>query len=454
MHQLINNMNYERPIYDITIDEALHLGVDEVAFVHDPAIEELFIAMAKEEIIKLAMNDDKMIVTGPVLIPEKLIFRIHPKTGEEYYIRFSAEVIQQIVLRYFTQNKQINFNLEHNKENSVQGVIMESWLVEHPEHDKSAAMGFKMPVGTWMASVKVEDKQFWDTYVKTGLVRGFSIEGSFGQELVEAMNKEKLVEPKSGETKDEYIARCIAYNINEGMAEDQAAAVCYTKWDEKLSEEELRTGDKVSFDYDKTINTRIGKQLARKEIQSGSEVYIISARGNAAGMYAIADELGIPHERVFATGSNLQKVAKIKELGIDVHYDNNRMVKKLLPKGIGINFSLSAEEAELLIKEILLESYTDYPEAAKEAAARGIRYNEENGNKCATQTGKIRAQQIANGEPLSYDTLKRTYSYLSRAKEYYNENDKEACGTISYLLWGGEPMFNWVERKLKEIENQ
>jgi len=94
------------------------------------------------------------------------------------------------------------------------------------------------------------------------------------------------------------------------------------------------------------------------------------------------------------------------------------------------------------------ESYTDYPEGAKENAQRGIRLNEENNNKCATQVGKVRGQQLAQGEPISDDTIQRIYSYLSRAKEYYDENDENACGTISYLLWGGEEMLRWTERKI------
>ncbi len=81
------------------------------------------------------------------------------------------------------------------------------------------------------------------------------------------------------------------------------------------------------------------------------------------------------------------------------------------------------------------ESYSDYPEAAKANAERGIRLNEAIGNKCATLVGKNRAQQIASGEALSEDTIKRTYSYLSRAQEYYNPEDDEACGTIWHKGW-------------------
>lgn len=101
-----------------------------------------------------------------------------------------------------------------------------------------------------------------------------------------------------------------------------------------------------------------------------------------------------------------------------------------------------------------MESYTDYPEAAKANAERGIRLNEETGNKCATQVGKVRAQQIANGEPLSEETIKRTYSFLSRAREYYKPDEPEACGTISYLLWGGDEMLRWAESKVSKMESR
>lgn len=100
----------------------------------------------------------------------------------------------------------------------------------------------------------------------------------------------------------------------------------------------------------------------------------------------------------------------------------------------------------------MANSYSDYPQAVKDAAQRGIRLNDEVGNRCATQVGKIRAQQLANGEAVTILTVKRMYSYLSRAAEYYNPNDDTACGTISYLLWGGEPALRWSERILNQQE--
>lgn len=97
------------------------------------------------------------------------------------------------------------------------------------------------------------------------------------------------------------------------------------------------------------------------------------------------------------------------------------------------------------------QSYSDYPDAVSNNAKRGIELNKKVNNKCATQVGKIRAQQLADKSPLSVDTISRMYSYLSRAEGDYDESDTTACGTISFLLWGGLAGKRWSESKLKEL---
>lgn len=109
------------------------------------------------------------------------------------------------------------------------------------------------------------------------------------------------------------------------------------------------------------------------------------------------------------------------------------------------------EALEMLSEEVELESYGGYPESASNNAKLGIERNEELGNKCATQVGKVRGQQLARKEKFTVSTLKRIYSYLSRAAEYYDPSKPDACGTISYLLWGGKSMLNWTESKLKGL---
>ena len=142
-----------------------------------------------------------------------------------------------------------------------------------------------------------------------------------------------FVERQAGETKDEYIDRCVEYHIkNEGMEADQAYAICIS------ATEEFYKGEKVSFDYDDTLSTARGYGLALHEKFMGAQLYIISARRDKQAMLSVADKLEIPHDRVFATGSNQAKLQKIKELGINRHFDNNKEVVKSLGN-IGVQFS-------------------------------------------------------------------------------------------------------------------
>ena len=102
-------------------------------------------------------------------------------------------------------------------------------------------------------------------------------------------------------------------------------------------------------------------------------------------------------------------------------------------------------------KRVEMESYSDYGQSVRNNAKRGRELNEKNGNKCATAVGKVRSAQLEKGEPISVETIKRMYSYLSRAETYYDESDTQACGTISYLLWGGKSALSWSRNKLREL---
>jgi hypothetical protein len=88
-------------------------------------------------------------------------------------------------------------------------------------------------------------------------------------------------------------------------------------------------------------------------------------------------------------------------------------------------------------KRVEMESYSDYPQAVSNNAKRGIELNENNGNKCATPVGKVRAQQFAQGKPMSVETITRMHSYLSRAEEYYDEERHGSLRHHQLPLWGG-----------------
>jgi ATP-dependent protease ClpP protease subunit len=103
-------------------------------------------------------------------------------------------------------------------------------------------------------------------------------------------------------------------------------------------------------------------------------------------------------------------------------------------------------------------TFADYPDTAKNNARRALDHKK-NGSNCGTRVGWLRANQIANGEGLSEDTVQRTYSFLSRAEvydqgKYFDEDGKEICGSIMYDAWGGSAMRDWAEAKFKKIERE
>ena len=146
----------------------------------------------------------------------------------------------------------------------------------------------------------------------------------------------------------------------------------------------------------------------------------------------------------------MNKSVRIVSLDIDENDDFSGVdaIALVEEPAIESNFMYFADMKQN--KEVF-ESYSDYPDSVSNNAKRGIELNEKVNNKCATQVGKVRAQQLAKKEPISVETIKRMYSYLSRAEVNYDESDTKACGTISYLLWGGLAAKRWSESKLKEL---
>ena len=292
-------------------------GIEAISVVENPAIEEDFIALKNEEIKLAEVDKEKRILMGALLVPNKPIYR--RKGEEEYYIYFSKQTVEKASQLYLMNGNQSKATLEH--QHTLNGLtLVESWLVEDEVHDKSRKYGLNVPVGTWMGAVKVNNDEIWNNFVKTGKVKGFSIEGYFADKM------ERPQEP-----------------IND--------------FEEEEAEEMLS----------------VIRSIVRED--------------------------------------------------------------KRLKNG----------------KRRELESYSDYPSGVKNNAKRGLELNKKVNNKCATQVGKVRATQLAAGKPISKETIKRMYSYLSRAEEYYDEGDSKACGTISFLLWGGLAGKRWSESKLKEL---
>ena len=183
-------------IVELILDEDQEIGVEAISVVENPAIEEDFVALKSQEFKLAEVDKERRILMGALLIPNKPIYR---RNGEdEYYIYFSKDTVLKASQMYLMQGNQNNATMEHQYE--INGLsLVESWLVEDKVHDKSVKYGMDLPLGSWVGSIKVNNDKIWNEFVKTGKVKGFSIEGYFAdrmerpkEEIKEDLSKEDL----------------------------------------------------------------------------------------------------------------------------------------------------------------------------------------------------------------------------------------------------------------------
>jgi hypothetical protein len=169
--------------YKVMFNEEDNEGVYAVSLVSDPAIGVQFITLSQQKEIQLAtINEEQRILLGAVLIPNQPIYR--NQDGHEFNIVFPAETIKQVQQNFSRQGYQNNSTIEHSGTQIEDVTFVETWIKEDEVHDKSTMYGFNEPVGTWFAAMKVNNDEIWNDYVKTGKVKGFSIDGVFDLEQV------------------------------------------------------------------------------------------------------------------------------------------------------------------------------------------------------------------------------------------------------------------------------
>ena len=155
-------------------------------------------------------------------------------------------------------------------------------------------------------------------------------------------------------------------------------------------------------------------------------------------IHEIDEESGMIHDVSYMDG-HIEKIASyVKE---DMGYDVGTIVGYTDP---GIYPKKKR-------KKIGFESYTDYPESAKNAAKKALDWAEKNGwGSCGTPVGKARANQLAKGEPISEETISRMASFARHAQNK-DVPYSEGCGGLMWDAWGGTAGIEWASNKLEEI---
>jgi hypothetical protein len=183
-----------------------------ISLVSDPAIEQDFMLFNSVDLMFKTTDEEKRIVTGCAMRPDIKIMR-KDENGDLYYGFFSKDTVRKAAEIFFKKNSNANnTNIEHQFE--IDGAyVFESWIVENPELDKSKALGFNdVKLGDWWVSMKIENEDVWNNYLKTGLIKGFSVEIRATEKETEVLSKikELLESDKSEDEKFDIIKNILS----------------------------------------------------------------------------------------------------------------------------------------------------------------------------------------------------------------------------------------------------
>lgn len=176
-------------LFNIIVNDADETGMNFISLVEEPAVMVDFLKFSKEEPVKLQFNDTKHIITGVVCLADTPIYRYNQSIGE-YYVQFSKETIEKMMLKYSKMGLNNSVDLQHNG-NAVDGVIMiESFLV-NKERGICPNEFSDVPDGSWIASFKVENDEIWNEITNGDTLNGFSLSGAFELEPANFNKQEK-----------------------------------------------------------------------------------------------------------------------------------------------------------------------------------------------------------------------------------------------------------------------
>lgn len=171
-------------VYELFLNDELKDGINAISVVGTPAMESQFVALKKQEKKQTfaKVDDKKRILMGIIMKPNKMIYRFDEDTKEEFEVFFSESTVRRASELYFKNNKQANFNVEHNSDDLLEAYLVESWIVEDVEKDKSAVYNLGAEVGDWVGTMKFESDAEYQKALDNGT--GFSLEGVFSEKVI------------------------------------------------------------------------------------------------------------------------------------------------------------------------------------------------------------------------------------------------------------------------------
>lgn len=197
----MDKQNKQYKTYELEIDEANDALVNAVALTATPAIDSLFLAFNKEDLItlKFAVDNDKRELLGACMIPDFPMLRgANAVINEPHYVKFSAEQIKDAAMAFFKNGFQKNLNIDHT-DTDADAFIFQSFII-NTEQGINSPKGLDLPNGTWVIGVKCLSDEVFKAVKEIGA--GFSVEGLFKYKFhSEVSDDEKLTQTLLSELK-------------------------------------------------------------------------------------------------------------------------------------------------------------------------------------------------------------------------------------------------------------
>ena len=280
--------------YKVLLNENDESGIYAISLVDDPATKELFISLSSEtetDIQLATVDNEKRIVVGAVLIPNQLILRKDPNGGEPFNIMFEAETIKGIQEKFVKNGFQNNSTIEHDGKFIEDVTFTETWIKEDNVHDKSVLYGFNQPIGTLFAIQKINNDEVWNDYIKTGKVKGFSIDGTkFGLEKINLNNESMNLEAIANAIKEGFAAIKLSTDEPTPVAEEVAVQMAQV-----MLKDGVTILEAESFDAGKEVmivaedGTKSPAPIGEHELEDGS-ILVITEEGKIAEIKAMETE--------------------------------------------------------------------------------------------------------------------------------------------------------------------
>lgn len=364
-------------------------------------------------LLSKAMDDEKRYTLAPWYVPD--VLDAHDEWTDK-------EEVQRAFWDYLSRDDR-SIRLQHNMD-----IVAGEWVegltwphavtvpIKHPDGDKEITF----PAGTPFLGV-VWQPWAWQL-IKDGEIRGLSI-GGRGKRM-EADPEDYEYDPMGKVTFTKMIQtegdKFVVYS-------DDGSKTFGTYGTRDEAEERLR-----QIEY-----------FGKADFKSGDFVSWNSSGGRATGQIErieIDGDIKVPDSSFTITGTNEEPAALITvwREDSDGWNETNRKVGHKLDALTPIDALQKAETFKP-------------PQAVIANAKRALEWiSEGKAGSGFTDVGRRRASQLANGQAVSLETIKRIYSFLSRHEgdskaEGFERGEKNypSAGRVSWDAWGGDAAIAW-----------